>query len=73
MAQAVNILVLVKNSIRHVYVYDQESRTELAQAIREAAANPEVALSWFDASVLIQRARQQSEESSYMIATPDPE
>jgi hypothetical protein len=54
-----SVLALVKGKERYVFVYDDESREKLIDSIRHQAADPEVTLSWFDAAVLTERARQQ--------------
>ena len=57
-----NVLALYKGPDRFVFVYDDISRAELLDAIRDAAADPRTALNWFDAAVLTDRAKQQSAE-----------
>ena len=57
-----NVLALFKGTERFIFVYDDDSRDELVAAIRDAAADPAVAINWFDAAVLTERARQQAEE-----------
>ena len=57
---AFNILALIKGNERYVYVYDDDSREPLLEAIRAEAANPELSLSWHDAAVLTQKAREQA-------------
>jgi hypothetical protein len=56
----VNILALIKGNERYVYVYDDASRANLIAFLREQAADPDLALTGFDAAVLIDRARQQA-------------
>jgi hypothetical protein len=58
--QELNVLALVKGAERYVYVYDDESRRELLEAIRAQAADPALSLNWFDAAVLAQKAREQA-------------
>jgi len=54
-----NVLALIRGPERFIFVYDETSREEILHAIRNAAANPDVSLSWFDAAVLTTRAQQQ--------------
>ena len=61
MRQELSVLALVKGRERYIFVYDEESRESLIDAIRNQAADPDVSLSWFDAAVLTERARQQGE------------
>jgi hypothetical protein len=55
-----NVLALVKDNERYVYVYDDNSLPTLIEAIRGQAADPSFRLNWFDASILTQRAREQA-------------
>jgi hypothetical protein len=57
-----NVLALFKGNERHIFVYDDESREELIDAIRHAAADPQTPINWFDAAVLTERARHQGKE-----------
>jgi hypothetical protein len=51
---------LIKGTERYVYVYDDDSRPTLVEAFRAQAADPALTLSWFDAAVLTQKAREQA-------------
>lgn len=62
MTGELNVLALFKGSERFIFVYDDDSRAELIDAVRDAAADPKVAINWFDAAVLTERARQQATE-----------
>ena len=62
MRHELSVLALIRGKERFVYVYDDDSREELIEAIRAQAANPAVSLSWYDAAVLAERARQQAGE-----------
>jgi hypothetical protein len=59
MSSEVNVLALVKGRERFVYVFDDDSRQEFIDAVRDHAADPRLSLSWFDASVLTRKAREQ--------------
>ncbi len=63
MTEEVNVLALFKGPEKFIFVYDDDSRATLLDAIRDAAADPGVAVNWFDAAVLTERARQQGMES----------
>jgi hypothetical protein len=54
-----NVLALIKGNERYVYVYDDAGRQQLINALRDQAADPRLSLSWFDAAVLTEKARQQ--------------
>ena len=59
-----NVLALFKGGERFIFVYDDESHAELLTELKDAAANPDVALNWFDAAVLTERSREQLLEVS---------
>ncbi len=60
MSPDLNVLALFKGPERFIFVYDDPSRDALIAAVRDAAADPNVGLNWFDAAVLTERARQQA-------------
>ena len=60
MQHELSVLALIKGDERFIFVYDDVSRDQLIDEIRNQAADPSVKLSWFDAAVLTERARQQS-------------
>ena len=62
MAQDVNILALVKYTERYVFLYDDESREELLRTLGRFAKNPELSFTWYDAAVLSQKVRQESQK-----------
>jgi len=55
-----NVLALVKGQERDIYVYDDDSRQPLIEALRDNAADPRLSFSWFDAAVLTRKAREQA-------------
>jgi hypothetical protein len=59
-----SVLALIRGKERYVYVYDDFSREDLIEAVRAQAADPKSSLSWFDAAVLTERARQQATETA---------
>jgi hypothetical protein len=65
-----NVLALIKGDERYVYVYDDESRDDLIDALRNQAADPRLSFSWFDAAVLTEKAREQ--ERAAAVAPPGP-
>jgi hypothetical protein len=54
-----NVLALLKGDERYVFIYDDDSWGSLIDAFRDQAADPELSLSWFDAAVLTDKAREQ--------------
>jgi hypothetical protein len=65
-----NVLALVKGSERYIYVYDDDSRDDLIAALRHQAAHPGLSLTWFDAAVLTERAREQAWAAAGPAAAP---
>ena len=57
-----NVLALFKGSERFIFVYDDDSRGAVIDEIRNQAADPAVAINWFDAAVLTERVRNQEAE-----------
>ena len=60
MPQEFNVLALIKGQERYIYIYDDESRPQLIDTFRDQAADPGWNLTWFDAAVLTEKARQQA-------------
>ena len=63
MQHELSVLALIRGKERYIYVYDDDSRDELIEAIRAQAASPTVSLSWYDAAVLAERARRQAQDA----------
>ena len=62
MTQELNVLALIKGDERFIFVYDDDSRDVVIDEIRHQAADPAVAINWFDAAVLTERVRNQVAE-----------
>jgi hypothetical protein len=60
MRREFNVLALIKDEERYVYVYDDESRETLLQLLQDQAADPVLTLNWFDAAVLTRKAHEQA-------------
>ncbi len=58
----INVLALVKGEERYVFLYDDESRTETLKTLGRYASNPEFSFTWYDAAVLSQKIRQESQK-----------
>jgi hypothetical protein len=58
-----NVLALIKGTERYIFVYDDASREPLIDAFRNQAADPNLSLNWFDATVLTEKAREQARRS----------
>ncbi len=62
MSHDINVLALVKGSERYVFLYDDASRAETLRVLGRFASNPELSFSWYDAAVLSQKIRQESQQ-----------
>jgi hypothetical protein len=63
-SQDINVLALVKGSERYVFLYDDESRAETLRTLGRFASNPELSFTWYDAAVLSQKIRQESQKAT---------
>lgn len=61
MSHDINVLALVKGSERYVFLYDDASRAETLRVLGRYASNPELSFTWYDAAVLSQKIRQESQ------------
>ena len=59
----INVVALVKGSERYVFLYDDDSRTETLRTLNRYASDPKHSFSWYDASVLGQKVRQNKSHS----------
>jgi hypothetical protein len=66
MQRGINVLALVKDSERYIFLYDDQSTTTLMQTLGCYAADRDLSFTWYDAAVLSQKVRklkQQAEEA----------
>jgi hypothetical protein len=61
-SQDINVLALVKGSERYIFLYDDASRAEALRVLGRYASNPELSFTWYDAAVLSQKIRQESQK-----------
>lgn len=61
MSQDINVMALVKGSERYVFLYDDASRAETLRTLGRYASDPDLSFTWYDAAVLSQKIRQESE------------
>jgi hypothetical protein len=64
MNKDINVLALVKGSERYVFLYDDSSRAETLRVLGRFASNPELSFTWYDAAVLSQKIRQETQKHS---------
>mgnify|MGYP006908223818 FL=1 len=62
MQRGVNVLALVKDSERYVFLYDEESAATLLRTLGKYASDRELSFSWYDAAVLSQKIRRLARE-----------
>jgi len=62
MDSGINVLALVKDGERFVFLYDDDSSSQLLQTLGKYAADPELNFSWYDAAVLSQKVRRLQQE-----------
>jgi hypothetical protein len=61
-SQDINVLALVKGAERYVFLYDDDSRPETLRVLGRYASNPDLSFTWYDAAVLSQKIRQESQK-----------
>ena len=62
MKQSMNVLALIRNEQRFIFVYDDSSVTEVLSRLSASAADPELDFTWYDAAMLSQRVRRLNED-----------
>ena len=63
MDRSVNLIALVKDGERYIFLYDEKSAPQLLQTFGKYAADPELNFTWYDAAVLSQKVRRLQNES----------
>jgi len=64
MERGVNVLALVKDGERYVFLYDDESSASLLQTLGRYAADSDLSFSWYDAAMLSQKVRRLKREQA---------
>jgi len=70
MDRNVNVIALVKDGERYVFLYDDQSTAQLLQTLGRYAADPELNFTWYDAAVLSQKVRRLQSESQKTAGKP---
>ncbi len=73
MQRGMNVLALVKDSERYVFLYDDESPQVLLQTLGKYAADPELSFTWYDAAILSQKVRRLRRDKSEGVHERFPE
>ena len=63
MTQDINVLALVKGAERYIFLYDDSRRAETLRVLGRYASNADLSFTWYDAAVLSQKIRQESQKS----------
>jgi len=58
MQRGLNVLALVKDSERYIFIYDNNSTTSVMQTLGCYAADRELSFTWYDAALLSQKVRK---------------
>lgn len=64
MERGINVVALVKDADRYIFLYDNESAPTLMQTLGRFAGDPELSFSWYDAAVLSQKVRRLNRETA---------
>ena len=70
MKRGINVVALVKDAERYIFLYDDESAPALMQTLGRFAGDPDLSFSWYDAAVLSQKVRRLTSEAADERATP---
>ncbi|MDR1924249.1 MAG: hypothetical protein LBQ66_07740 [Planctomycetaceae bacterium] len=62
MNQDINVLALVKGEERYIFLYSDTNRAETLRTLGRYASNPDLSFTWYDAAVLSQKIRQESQQ-----------
>ena len=63
MQRGINVIALVKESERYIFLYDDESSAALLQTLGRFAGDDDLSFSWYDAAVLSQKVRRLKREA----------
>jgi hypothetical protein len=58
MQNGMNVLALVKDSERYVFLYDDDSDAALLQQLGQFASDTDLSFTWYDAAILSQKVRR---------------
>ena len=58
MQRGMNVLALVKDSERYIFLYDDDSSGAVLQSLGRYAADTDLSFTWYDAAVLSQKVRR---------------
>ena len=58
MQQSMNVMSLIKDDVRYVFLFHTRDLPTFLQVLGRYAADPEHQLTWYDAAILSQKARK---------------
>jgi len=61
--QQMNVVALVKDTERYVFLYDDVSSSQMLQTLGQYAADKELSFTWYDAAVMSQKVRKLRREA----------
>lgn len=64
MHSGMNVIALVKESERYVFLYDDSSPQQLLEQLGKHASDPELNFTWYDAAILSQKVRRIQQENN---------
>lgn len=70
MSRAINVLALVRDGQRYVFLYDDASVEQVVAKMGEFAADHELDFTWYDAAMLSERVRH-LQQNEHVATTED--
>ncbi len=65
MSKSMNVLALVRDKHRFVFLYDDNSVETMLTKLIQYASDPELEFTWYDAAMLAQRVRRMLEQQQF--------
>ena len=65
MSKSMNVLALVRDGHRYVFLYDDNSIDTVLTTLSDYASDPELDFTWYDAAVMAQRVRALMEQQQF--------
>ncbi|MSR67687.1 hypothetical protein EXS65_02595 [Candidatus Peribacteria bacterium] len=62
-AQDLNVVALVKDTEKYIYLYDEESKHDLLQQLEKDTGDQDLHFTWYDAAVLSQKVCHLAKEA----------
>lgn len=65
MSKSMNVLALVRDGHRYVFLYDDNSVDTVLTTLSDYASDPDLEFTWYDAAVMAQRVRALIEQQQF--------